>query len=46
MVSWFKNNQKFNEEWSLPGQQVISKYSYFINVRLGADIPSNYFTST
>lgn len=46
VMSWFKNNQKFNEEWSLPGQQVTSKYSYFINVRLGADIPRNYFTST
>lgn len=45
-MSWFKNIKKFNEERSLPGQQVTSKCSYFINVRLGADAPRNYFTST
>lgn len=46
ILSWFQNNQELSKEWSPPGQQVTSKYGYFINARSGADLPSNDFTST
>ena len=46
ILSWFQNNQEFNKEQSPPGQQVTPKYGYFMNARLGADLPSNDFTST
>lgn len=46
ILSWCQNNQEFNKEQSPPGQQVTPKYGYIMNTRLGADLPTNDFTST
>lgn len=45
-LSWFQNNQEFDKERSQLSKKVKSKSGYFIDIRSGADLPSNDFNST